>query len=117
MDLIINNWAIIMAIVAVIVVAAVCAYRYFKLPTDKQLQAVREWLLWAVTEAERELGSGTGALKLRQVYDLFVLRFPWLVRVITFEVFSSMVDDALEEMRYLLSTNQSIKAMVEGGHE
>ena len=28
---------------------------------------VKEWLLWAVTQAEQYLGSGTGALKLRYV--------------------------------------------------
>ena len=37
---------------------------------------VKEWLLWAVTQAEQYLGSGTGALKLRYVYDLAVEAFP-----------------------------------------
>ena len=59
--------------------------------------------------------QGTGKLKLRQVYDLFVVRFPWLVRVVSFELFSGMVDDALEEMRRMLQTNTAVKALVEGG--
>ncbi|MFR6482019.1 MAG: hypothetical protein ACLUPD_10785 [Anaerotignum faecicola] len=42
----------------------------------EQREKVKEWLLLAVTEAEKELGSGTGQLKLRYVYDLFLRRFP-----------------------------------------
>lgn len=75
---------------------------------------IGRWLLWAVTEAEKDLGGGTGKLKLRQVYDLFVTRFPWLAKLVSFELFSDMVDDALEEMREMLDTNQAVKAFVEG---
>lgn len=115
MDFIINYWYIILAVVAILAVAAAAIYRYFGLPRETQLAKVREWLLWAVTGAEKELGGGTGKLKLRQVYDLFVLRFPWLVRVVSFELFSGMVDEALEEMRRMLQTNTAVKALVEGG--
>lgn len=115
MEFIIENWLIIVVAVACLTVAGVVIYRYFGLPTDKQLDKVREWLLWAVTEAEKDLGGGTGKLKLRQVYDLFVTRFPWLARVVPFALFSEMVDDALEEMRELLATNTAVKTLVEGG--
>lgn len=40
-----------------------------------------------------------GTVKLRSVYDLFVARFPWVVKVIPFAVFSGRVDEALEKMR------------------
>ncbi len=53
-------------------------------------------------------------MKLRQVYDLFVMRFPWLVRVVSFDQFSDMVDDALEEMRSMLQNNAAVKGLVEG---
>ena len=115
MELIINNWYIILGVIAVLATAAVAVYRYLGLPREEQLAKVREWLLWAVTGAEKELGGGTGRLKLRQVYDLFVMRFPWLVRVVSFELFSDMVDDALDEMRGMLQTNTAVKALVEGG--
>ena len=114
MEFIINYWYIIVALTAALVVAGVAIYRYFGLPSDAQLAKVREWLLWAVTEAEKELGGGTGKLKLRQVYDLFVTRFPWLARIVPFDLFSSMVDDALEDMREMLKTNQAVKAHVSG---
>ncbi|WP_300414105.1 hypothetical protein [uncultured Oscillibacter sp.] len=114
MEFIINNWYIIVAGIAVLAVAGVAVYRYFGLPSDTQLAKVREWLLWAVTEAEKELGGGTGKLKLRQVYDLFVTRFPWLAKIVSFELFSDMVDDALDEMREMLANNQAVKALVNG---
>lgn len=50
----------------------------------------------------------------RQVYDLFVQRFPWLAKAVSFELFSSLVDEALEEMREMLDNNQAVKAFVEG---
>ena len=114
MEFIINYWYIIVAVIAALVVAGVAVYRYFGLPSDAQLDKVREWLLWAVTEAEKELGGGTGKLKLRQVYDLFVIRFPWLAKIVSFELFSDMVDDALDEMREMLKNNQAVKALVNG---
>lgn len=115
MEFIIENWPIIVAAVAVIGAVAVAVVRFAGLPTDAQLAKVREWLLWAVTEAEKDLGGGTGKLKLRQVYDLFVTRFPWLAKLVSFELFSAMVDDALEEMREMLDTNEAVKAFVEEG--
>ncbi len=117
MEFIINYWYIIVAIIAALVVAGVAIYRYFGLPSDAQLAKVREWLLWAVTEAEKELGGGTGKLKLRQVYDLFVTRFPWLAKIVSFELFSDMVDDALDEMREMLQNNKAVKQLVGGGAE
>ena len=114
MEFILENWPIIVAVIAVVAVAAVAVARFVGLPTDAQLSKVREWLLWAVTEAEKDLGGGTGKLKLRQVYDLFVTRFPWLAKLVSFEVFSAMVDDALDDLREMLDTNEAVKEFVEG---
>ena len=114
MDFFINYWYIIMAVAALPAVAVLFVCRCFGLPRDAQLDKVREWLLWAVTEAEKNLGGGTGKLKLRQVYDLFVTRFPWLAKIVSFETFSSLVDDALDEMRAMLKSNTAVKALVEG---
>ena len=115
MEFFIGNWYIILAVLAVLAAAGIAGYRYFNLPGEAQLTKVREWLLWAVTGAEKELGGGTGKLKLRQVYDLFVTRFSWLARIISFDLFSAMVDDALEDMREMLKNNKAVKELVEGG--
>jgi hypothetical protein len=73
-----------------------------------------EWLVYAVTEAERDLGGGTGQLKLRYVYDLFSNKFSVLSRLLSFGTFSAWVDIALVEMKRLLA-NGRVREYVEGG--
>lgn len=111
---IMENWYIILAFVAAGMAAGIAVYHFVKQPKADQLKKVREWLLWAVVEAEKALGSGTGQLKLRRVYDLFVVRFPWLAKIIPFEMFGKMVDDALDEMRELLENNEAVAAYING---
>lgn len=82
-------------------------------PAAAKLQVVKNWLLWAVAEAEVALGSGTGPLKLQYVYDLFIGKFPWAIHLISFEMFKEMVDEALDEMRDLLAKNEDVAAIVE----
>lgn len=114
MEDMIQNWPILVALLAVAVAGGAAAYHFVKMPTDQQLAKVREWLLYAVTEAEKALGGGTGKLKLRYVYDMFVATFPWLVKVVSFELFSGPVDDALEEMRNMLASNKAVAVLVSG---
>lgn len=114
MDFVIEYWYIIVAGAAVGVALSYAIDHFFRQPTEEQLDKVREWLLWAVTEAERELGGGTGQLKLRQVYDLFVTRFGWLAKVVSFDTFSDLVDEALVDMRDMLAKNEAVAAHVEG---
>lgn len=114
MEFITNNWYIILAVIAILTGGAVALYRFLQLPSAEQLAKVKEWLLFAVTEAEKELGGGTGQIKLRYVYDMFVTKFPWLVKVISFEVFSGLVDEALDNMRELLQKNNAVAALIEG---
>ena len=82
MNFIINNWSLLIAVVAVIAVAAGFIIKFTNLPTQTQIQKLKEWLLWAVTEAEKQLGGGTGRIKLRYVYDMFVTRFPSLANAV-----------------------------------
>lgn len=114
MDFIIENWVTIIAIICIACSAAFLFYKFSTSTREEQIKAVKEWLLWAVTEAEKEFGSGTGKLKLRSVYDMFVNTFPWLAEFITFEMFSEMVDEALVEMNNLLGSNNAIRKYVEG---
>lgn len=72
------------------------------------IMGFKEWLVWAVSEAEKMLGSGTGQLKLRYVYDAAVIRFPILSKLIPFGIFSKMVDSALDVMRDMIANNASI---------
>lgn len=109
-----ENWYMFVAAIAVSVVIGVVIGKFLNLPTSAQIDKVKEWLLWAVTQAEKELGGGTGQLKLRQVYDLFVQRFPAVAKMISFDTFSLWVDEALDDMREMLKQNKAVKELVEG---
>ncbi len=117
MNFFINNWYLIVAGAAVLAGAGYSVYVFVKRPHTEQLKSVKEWMLFAVTKAEKELGSGTGKLKLRYVYDMFIAKFPWLGKVVSFEMVSMMVDDALDEMRVMLESNKAVKEYVSGPSE
>lgn len=114
MKFITENWFVIVAILACAAAGGYTVYAFVKMPSDKQLNKVREWLLYAVTTAEKELGGGTGQIKLRYVYDMFVVRFAWLAKVVSFEMFSMMVDEALEKMKTMLESNKAMQELVTG---
>ena len=65
-------------------------------------------MLLAVITAEQKFGSETGVIKLRFVYDLFVSKFPWIAKILSFDKFSELVDEALDKMRLLLEENPKI---------
>ena len=104
MNWLVNNWYyIVFVIIAILIVIYGCTSGKAK-----------EWLKYAVCYAEEMLGSGTGQLKLRYVYDMFIEKFPALASVLPFSIFSKWVDLALEWMREQLEKNVSIKAIIEG---
>ena len=113
LEFIINYWWIILIIIAFLIVIGYVFYTFCKMPNSKQLAKLSEWLLWAVAQAEKELGSGTGQLKLRYVYDMFLARFTKLSTVISFEAFSLLVDEVLEKFRGLLESNTNIQDFID----
>lgn len=114
MTWLVENWFIIVGLVAVLCVGAVAVYRFYGLPSAKQIETIKEWLLYACIEAEKALGNGTGQLKLRYVYDLFITRFPAVAKMVSFTVFSGWVEVALIQMRTLLDKNKAIAEVVKG---
>ena len=109
-----NNWAVIVGLIALAVAIGIAIRTFIKLPTSAPKEKVRKCLLAWVIQAERELGGGTGKVKLSTVYGTFVTAFPILKNFISFETFSEWVDDALDEMRKLLEQNENLKQVVEG---
>ena len=105
-------WYLIVAAIAVTSVVSIKVYKWFKKPNNEQLEQVRQWLLYAVAKAEKELGSGTGQLKLRYVYNMFIAKFPVIAMFIKFEDFSNMVDKALEELEELINNNIQIENFI-----
>lgn len=72
----------------------------------------KNWLVWAVTEAESVFGSKTGQLKLRYAYELAIERFPFLAKLIPFSLFSKFVDSALDVMRDMIENNRDIASAI-----
>ena len=79
MKFIVENWFVIVAIAAVGGSIGYAIYSFVKMPSDKQLSKVREWLLYAVTKAD---------------------------------MFSMMVDEALEQMRTMLDSNEAVQKLI-----
>ena len=109
------------ALIALIILLGLCAAAimiccFFKLSKEKQIEMIKQWLILAVVEAEKKLGEKTGQLKLRYVYDLFINRFKFASKFITFEQFSALVDEALEAMRHLIETNIAIATYIGGNN-
>ena len=93
---------IILAAVVIVVLIASGIY----------VNGFKNWLVWAVTEAEATFGSGTGQLKLRYAYELAIKQFPVVAKIIPFSVFSKLVDDALIIMREMIEKNGKIANVI-----
>lgn len=106
MEWIINNWSLIVTVLAVAV--------YFLLNGKRSVIA---FLLKAVFMAEKDWGSGTGRIKLSEVYGNFIEKYPILSKIIPFPVFSAWVDVVLEDMKDILSKNKKARAYVENEKE
>ena len=100
----------ILPMIFVLVIFVIAGIFYF----TGEKKAVKNWLVWAVSQAEAQLGSGTGKLKLRYVYDSFIKQFPMFSRLITFETFSGWVDVSLVTMKEYIETNPAIANVIEG---
>ena len=112
LDFLMTNWQWVVGVIIVITAAIITLIKFDKKTRDEQIHQVKEWLLYAVMEAEKELGSGTGAMKLRFVYDMFVTKFPLLIALIPFSTFSNFVDEALDKFKELLATTPELQAYV-----
>lgn len=112
MEWLYNNWTLIVAAAAGIIVIIGAIVAFVKLPVAVQIKKIKEWLLLAVTEAEKELGGGTGQIKLRYTYDLFISKFKFISTLVSFDTFSKWVDCALEKMKEMLATNVAVSLYV-----
>lgn len=113
MEFLVENWYVLLAGLALIGLLVGTAYTFLKKPTSSQVEKIKVWLLQAVIEAEKHLGSGTGEVKLSWVFNSFIQRFPWMAKVISFEQFKILVDVALVEMKELMEEKEEVKKFVE----
>lgn len=105
-----ENFIIIGAVVLIAIIAIV-------LVCVGKVKAVKQWLKYAVAEAEQYFGSKTGKLKLQYVYNCFAERFKVISSFVTFDVFSKWVDTALDTLNGWLETNDNIAAIIENTEE
>lgn len=108
-----ENWMTVFGVLAIMTVSSFYIMRWLEKPKAQQIDDLKEWLKFAVIEAEKMLGSKTGEIKLRCVYDKALVAFPWVVKFISFEIFKGYVTEALNWMEKELSENPSIAAYVE----
>ena len=106
----INN--IIITLVVTILLGIFIVW-FLKLGKAQQIKIISEWLILAVIKAEKELGGGTGQVKLRFVYDLFIDKFKFMSMFITFQSFSLLVDGALVVMKEMVSNNNQVKEYID----
>lgn len=117
MKWLVDNWTLLVVLISAVIVGLMYARRFAQLPSQQQIAKVKALLLLWVTQAEKELGRNTGVLKLRWVYQKFIDTFPAIAPVVPFELFASWVDEALEQMKHLLDTNNQIFYFVEGDND
>jgi hypothetical protein len=106
----INNFAFWIVLFVICFALGMFLGKFIKKSREEKIQVVKNWLLYAVAMAEKELGSGTGRIKLGQVYEQFLLVFPQLQRVISFDMFAKLVDDVLIQFQELVEENVTIAA-------
>ena len=116
MNWLVENWYLFVVIFAGVGVFGLLFTAFLGQPTEKQKEKIKEWLIWACIEAERGLQSGTGQLKLREVWNLFcaVPAFGWVARIIAFDTFSGWVTEALSTVKRMLVENPRLASYVYG---
>lgn len=105
---------ILTSIVAIMIIVMIASYviSFLKAKKEDQIEIIKNWLLYAVSEAEKIFGGKTGQLKLAEVYNRFVSTFPTLAKMISYERFQQLVDEALVKMRHLIETNAYIEEYI-----
>lgn len=115
-EYIMSSFGVIVGLFCVLACVCVAVYEFTKEPDEDQKEKVKQWLVWACVEAEKSLSSGTGQLKLRQVWNNFcsVPAFSSIAKVVTFSMFESLVKDSLKKAKEMIVGNKSLAEYVYG---
>lgn len=112
LNFLINYWYFIVIIVAILVISGVFIFNFLQKPSEQKLQNIKEWAIYACALAQAHLGSGTGQLKMRETYDMFISRFPDLVKIVPFEMYKNIAESALLEFKKMLENNPKVKELI-----
>ena len=100
------NWDILLFVIVLVVVLVYLWVRGGKSVIFKMLYAI-------VTEAEKEYGDGTGALKLASVIEKIYLKLPMVVRLfITADTLQKWVETVLQEAKKTWEQNNDIQKYI-----
>jgi hypothetical protein len=112
-----NYWSCYIIAIILGVGAGIYVYYFNKKSKLEKISKLKQWLKYAVIEAENKYGSKTGEVKLRFVYDLFMNRFPTLAKILSFEMFSYYVDEALAAMEKMIDSIDEKKESESNGSD
>ena len=107
-------WMFVMAhwldILVVVLFVCILGYLWYKGKKDVVLAMIRT----LVTQAEKEYGSGTGAIKLQVVWDGIYKRLPAIVRLFfTQETLTGYIQDAVEWLDKILQPGTDLIGTVD----
>lgn len=94
-----DNWYFIVLVIAIIISFITCVIAFFKSSANSKKEKIMAWLIFACEKAENELSSGSGKEKLNMVYNMFIEKFPFISKLVSFEKFSNWVDIILEKIK------------------
>ena len=101
------NWDSVLVVLAFIVLCVVLVKR-------GETKILNHILFNLVTQAEREFGSGTGALKYAAVSDWIYQRLPAVLKLLFTEKYiDTMIEAALTEAKKQWGTNENVKNYIE----
>lgn len=111
--------SITIAIICVIafiggIVVGYFGHSFFTSSDEEKTNTIKKVLLYLVAMAEKELGGGTGDLKLAKVYEEFTTQYPDLAKAITYEQFKTLVNEVLKEFEDMLKDNKKIEEYIKG---
>lgn len=111
LEFIAMNWDFIL-----LIVAAVAAIVFFAFKGNKSV--IMKMLYALVTEAEKELGSGTGSLKLATVIAQIYPKLPAVIKLfVTEKTITKWVEDALATAKEAWKQNMAIAEYIEKAGE
>ena len=103
------NWDSVLVVLAFIVLCVVLVKR-------GETKILKNILFNLVTQAEREFGSGTGALKYAAVSDWIYQRLPAVLKLLfTEKDIDTMIEAALTEAKQKWDTNKDMKEIIAMG--
>lgn len=104
---IMENWFIIVAVIALIFVAVYQYFKFSKLTKKQQLTKIKRTAYILVAEAEFSFGSKAGQAKFNYVYKMLANKFPLFNRIPK-EAAYKIIDEALDELKEALKEEREL---------